>query len=153
MAQANTAYSFKDVQCSIVGPGGAFALGSDSGAAEGGISIDMMEDKDTMVIGADGTPMHSLHAGQGGTVTIRLLKISSSNSLLSMMYDFQTAASALWGINTIVITDMSRGDVTTCMQVAFRRQPPNLYAKDGNVVEWAFNAGRIYELLGPGNVG
>ena len=150
MPQAFSAYSFLDVQCSIVGPGGAFSLGSDSGAAEGGISIEMIEDKDTMVIGADGSPMHSLHAGQGGTVTIRLLKVSSQNFLLSAMYAFQSSSSSLWGLNTLVITDTSRGDVITCMQAAFRRQPPNLWAKDGNVIEWAFNAGRIFELLGAG---
>lgn len=151
MAQAFTAYSFKDVQCSIVGPGGAFSLGSDAGVAEGGITIEMSSDKDTMLIGADGTSMHSLAAGQGGTVTIRLLKVSSVNFQLSALYDLQSSSSALWGLNTIVVSDISRGDVTTCLQCAFRRQPSNTYAKDGNIIEWAFNAGHVYELLGSGN--
>ncbi len=133
-----------------MGPGGAFSIGSDAGVAEGGISIELAEDKDTLVIGADGSPMHSLHAGQGGTITIRLLKVSAQNFLLSTMYAFQSSSSALWGLNTIVISDTSRGDVVTCMQSAFRRQPPNLWAKDGNIIEWPFNAGRIFELLGAG---
>lgn len=150
MAQAFTAYSFLDVKCSIVGPGGAFSLGSDAGTAEGGISIELIEDKDTMVIGADGSPMHSLHAGQGGRITVRLLKVSAVNFLLSTMYALQSTSSALWGLNTIVVTDISRGDVVTCMQVAFSRQPANTWAKDGNVLEWAFTAGRVFELLGPG---
>jgi hypothetical protein len=94
--------------------------------------------------------MHSLHAGQAGTITIRLLKVSATNFLLSGLYAFQSSSSSLWGLNTIVITDTSRGDVITGMQAAFRRQPPNAWAKDGNVVEWAFNAGRIFELLGAG---
>lgn len=150
MAQAFTAYSFLDVNCSVVGPGGAFALGNDAGTAEGGISIDLAEDKDVMVVGADGAPMHSLHAGQGGTITIRLLKVSAVNFQLSAMYDLQSSSSALWGLNTIVVTDTSRGDSVTCMQCAFKRQPANTWAKDGNTIEWAFNAGRIFELLGPG---
>jgi Protein of unknown function (DUF3277) len=150
VAQAFTAYSFLDVKASIVGPGGAFSIGSDSGAAEGGITIEMVEDKDTMVIGADGSPMHSLHAGQGGRVTIRLLKVSAVNFLLSALYDFQSASSATWGLNTIVISDISRGDVVTCMQCAFSRQPNNTWAKDGNVLEWPFTAGRVFELLGAG---
>jgi hypothetical protein len=64
---------------------------------------------------------------------------------------FQSSSSANWGLNTIVITDFSRGDVITCMQCAFRRQPANTYAKDANIIEWAFNAGRIFETLGAGS--
>jgi hypothetical protein len=151
MPQAFSAYSFVDIGCSIVGPGGAFSLGQDAGAAEGGISIELAEDKDAMVLGADGSPMHSLHAGQGGTVTVRLLKVSATNALLAALYAFQSSSSANWGLNTIVITDFSRGDVITCMQCAFRRQPANTYAKDANIIEWAFNAGRIFETLGAGS--
>jgi len=150
MPQTFSAYSFKDVRCAIVGPGGAFSMGADAGVAEGGISIEMIADKDTMLIGADGSVMHSLAAGQGGTATIRLLKVSTVNFQLSMLYDLQTASSALWGQNVITVADTSRGDVITCLQCAFRRQPANLYAKDGNILEWAFNVGHVYGLLGGG---
>lgn len=151
MPQAFSAYSFKDVMVSIVGPGIAISLGQDAGVAEGGVSVEMVEDKDTMVIGADGSPMHSLHAGQGGNIVVRLLKVSAQNFLLSAAYAFQSASSATWGLNTIVISDTSRGDVTTCMQCAFRRQPPNTWAKDGNIIEWGFTSGRVFELLGAGS--
>jgi hypothetical protein len=146
-----SAYSFLDVGATIIGPGGAFSLANDAGAAEGGISLELQEDKDTLQIGADGSPMHSLHAGQGGTVTVRLMKVSASNALLSAMYAFQSTSSAVWGRNTIVITDFSRGDSITCMFCAFRRQPANTYAKDANVIEWQFNAGYIFEQLGAGS--
>lgn len=152
MAQQFSAYSFLDIMASIVGPGGGFSLGQDAGAAEGGISVELTEDKDTMVMGADGSPMHSLHASQGGTVTIRLLKVSGTNLLLSQLYAFQSSSSSLWGLNTIVISDLSRGDVVTCQQCAFRRQPSNTWSKDANVIEWAFNAGRVFEALGSGTV-
>jgi hypothetical protein len=145
------AYSFLDIGCSIVGPGGAFSLANDAGAAEGGISIELQEDKNTLVIGADGSPMNSLHAGQGGTVTVRLLKVSASNALLSAMYALQSSSSALWGRNTIVITDFSRGDSVTCMFCAFRRQPANTWAKDANIIEWPFSAGYVFETLGAGS--
>jgi hypothetical protein len=146
-----SAYSFVDVGATIVGPGGAFSLANEAGAAEGGISLELSEDKDTMQTGAGGEPMHSLHAGQGGTVTVRLLKVSAYNALLSAMYAFQSSSSANWGRNTIVITDFSRGDAITCMFCAFRRQPANTYAKDANVIEWQFNAGYIFETLGAGS--
>lgn len=147
-----TSYSFLDVNASIVGPGGSFAIGQGAGIADEGISIEMADDKDTMIIGADGTPMHSLHAGQGGTATIRLLKISGTNNMLSTMYDLQTASSSLWGQNTIIVSNIASGDVTTCLLAAFRRQPNNSYGKDGALMEWAFNVGRIYQLLGAGSI-
>jgi hypothetical protein len=146
-----SAYSFINVGCSIVGPSGAFSLGNEAGTAEGGVSIEMAEDKATMTIGADGSPMHSLHAGQGGTVTVRLLKVSSTNALLSAMYALDTAVPGNYGRNTIVITDFSRGDAVTCMFCGFRRQPANTWAKDGNTIEWVFNAGYIFETLGAGD--
>lgn len=147
---AQFSYSFIDVVSSIVGPGGAFSLGYGAGDAEGGISIELSEDKDTMVIGADGQPMHSLHAGQGGTVTVRLLKTSPTNFLLSSMYALQTSSSALHGQNIIAIANLASGDAVSCQFCAFKRQPANTWAKDGNIIEWAFNAGKIFELLGPG---
>ena len=138
-------YSFLDVLATIVGPGGAFSLGNGAGDAEGGISIELSEDKDTQVIGADGQPMHSLHAGQGGTVTVRVLKTSSTNFLLSTLYAFQSSSSALWGQNVIAIANIASGDQISCQYCAFKKQPANTWAK-----EWAFNAGIIYELLGAG---
>lgn len=141
-------YSFLDVVATVVGPGGLFSIGYSAGVAEEGISYEMAEDKDTMTIGADGSVMHSLHAGQAGTVTVRLLKTSPTNALMQAMYDFQTISSALHGQNTITIANPATGDVTTCLECAFRRSPNNAYAKEGGLIEWAFNAGRIFSVLG-----
>lgn len=147
------AYSFLDVQASIVGPGGSVDLGMGAGTAEEGIAYDMQEDKTTMVLGADGSWMQSLHAGHAGAVTVRLLKTSPTNALLSIMYDAQRISSALWGQNTIVIRDVSRGDVITAVGVAFRRTPANTFGKEGNIVEWGFIAGKIEPLYGGGAAG
>jgi len=143
-----TTYSFLDVNASITGPGGTFSLGTGASVAEEGITIEFADDKDTMVIGADGNGQHNLHAGQSGTVTLRYLKTSPTNHQLSVMYNLQTASSALHGLNTIVISNPVSGDVTTALQCAFRKQPPNTYAKEGPAMEWVFNAIRIFSLLG-----
>lgn len=141
-------YSFLEVQAAIVGPGGAISLGSGSGAAEEGISVDPTEDINTMTIGADGTGMHSLHAGKSGTVTVRLLKTSPVNALLMAMYNFQTAAATTHGQNTITIADAARGDVITCRQCAFAKAPPLAYGKDAGLNEWSFQAVAIDRSLG-----
>lgn len=143
-------YSFLDCAASIAGPGGGFQLGNGSGNAEEGITTAMMEDKNTMTIGADGSVMHSLHAGKGGTVTVRLIKTSPVNAQLSEMYNFQAKSSASWGQNTITIRDMARGDTITCQLCAFKKHPDVAYAKDGNIHEWAFDAGVIDHQLGTG---
>lgn len=142
------AYSFLDVQATIVGPGGSFNLGNGSGSAEEGITVEMAEDKNNMTIGADGTPMHSLHAGKGGTVTVRLLKTSPVNAQLQAMYDVQSTSSALWGQNVISINNTASGDNTGCRYVAFKKMPNNTYAKDGGTNEWVFDAGAIDQILG-----
>lgn len=142
------AYSFIDVQATIVGPGGSFNLGNGSGAAEEGIEIEMLEDKNNMTVGADGTPMHSLHAGNAGTVTVRLLKTSPVNAQLMAMYDAQRTSSALWGQNIISINNKASGDNGGCRSVAFKKIPKNAYAKDGGTNEWVFDAGFIDQILG-----
>ncbi len=99
----------------------------------------MVEDKNSMVIGADGSVMHSLHAGKGCTVTIRLLKTSPVNYQLMSLFNYQTTSSANHGQNTISIRNPVRGDSITVSQAAFKKQPDLSYAKDGNTVEWGFD--------------
>jgi hypothetical protein len=141
-------YSFLDTQASIVGPGGAINLGQGAGAAEEGIDIEPSEDIGSMAIGADGTPMHSLHANKSGTVTVRLLKTSPVNQKLMQMYSFQTAAGSNHGQNTISIGNTATQDAITCQLVAFKRAPKIAYAKEGGTNEWVFNAGIIDRALG-----
>lgn len=143
-------YSFENVQCTITGPGAAgLQLGSGSGAAEEGITVDMLEDKDGMVTGADSSIMHSLRASDSGTCTVRLLKTSPLNAALNALYNLQKSSSANWGQNVIVVSDTARGDVVTATEMAFVRQAPVSYSKDGNTMEWKFQ-GRVEEILGTG---
>jgi predicted SPOUT superfamily RNA methylase MTH1 len=142
-------YSFIDVQATLTGPGGVVPLGYGAGTAEEGIDTDMVEDKNTLTIGADGTPMHSLHASDAGRVTIRLLKTSPANKALNLLYNLQKSDSSLWGQNVLVISDTARGDVLTGTQLAFNRQTPVKYGKEGGTNEWSF-VGVIQEILGSG---
>lgn len=145
-------YSFLDVQAAIKGPGGSFSLGNGAGAAEEGITVEMTDDKNSMVIGADGSGQHNLHAGKSGTIAIRLLKTSPTNALLSDLYNYQTQSSAYHGQNTISIRNPVSGDSITAQQCAFRRLSPNSYAKDGATMEWVFDAIRIDQKLGSGQL-
>lgn len=141
-------YSFLDTQVALVGPGGAINLGAGAAAAEEGITVEPIESIDTMTIGADGTPMHSLHANRSGKVTVRLLKTSPVNKQLAQMYAFQTSSGVNHGQNTLSIAQSGLQDIITCQSVAFER-PPNLtYAKEGGTNEWTFNAGIISRSLG-----
>lgn len=146
-----TAYSFLDVLCTIIGPGGSVSLGQDeAGVADEGISTSFVEDKNTMVTGADGTPMHSLHAGQGGAVHVRLQKTSIINNQLQQMYDYQRLSAAYWGQNTIVISNFVMGDNATCQVCAFKKLPDFNNPKIAGTVEWIFDAGIITEVFNAG---
>jgi len=144
-------YSFLDVVAAIQGPGGSINLAAGAGSAEEGITIEAMEDKNIMTIGADGAGMHSLVANEASTVTVRLLKTSPINAQLSQMYNTQTASSANHGRNTITVRDSIRGDSITMTEVAFKKRPAINYAKEGGAVEWTFDAIKTTTVLGNGS--
>lgn len=141
-------YAFVDVHATLAGPSGEVNLGYGASVADEGITTEQIGDKNTMTIGADGRGMHSLHADNSGHIMVRLLKTSPVNQLLMAMYDAQSLVSALWGNNTIVIRQIKSGDVTTCSQVAFKKRPAIKYAKDGDIIEWEFDAISIHSILG-----
>lgn len=143
-------YSFLDVNAAITGPGGAFSLGSGSGAAKEGIDVEQVDELDTLTVGADGAYMHSLHAGRAGKVVIRLLKTSPTNALLSALAAFQRTSGANHGRNTITIANAQTGDVITCQGAAFAKIPKITFAEEGGTNEWEFLAGRTDVLLGSG---
>jgi hypothetical protein len=143
-----TTYSFKDVSATIAGPTGSANLGFGAAIADEGITIDMLGDKDTMHIGADGTPMHSLHADKSGHITIRALKTSPLNAILQAMYDAQQISSTLWAQNVIIVRENQSGDTTTMQYCAFKKKPNLKYAKEADVLDWEFNAGYVDTVLG-----
>jgi spore coat protein U-like protein len=106
-----------------------------------------------MTIGADGTPMHSLHASKGGRARVTLLKTSPMNAALTLVYNLQRTSAQLWGQNLLVLTHTSLGDVYTCQSVAFTKFPSNDYGKEARFLVWEFNVGIIDPLLGLGTVG
>lgn len=143
-------YSFLDVVATIVGPGGGFPIGSSAGVADEGITIEYEEDKNMMVVGADGAIMHSLRANKKATCRLRLLKTSPTNALLSTLYNFQSTSSANWGTNVIVVSDVSRGDIWSCFSVAFKKHAQGVWPKDAPMIEWIFDVGRLEPLFGVG---
>jgi len=144
-------YSFLDIKCALVGPGGNINLAAGAAAAEDGITITPTEEINGMVVGADGEVMHSLRANKSGSITVRLLKTSPVNQQLAALYAVQTASSAMHGQNTITLVNTETDDAISMRQVAFQKAPDLTYAKEGGSVEWQFHCGKIDRALG-GNV-
>lgn len=143
-----TAYSFLDVNATLVGAGAVIDLGAGSGNAGDGISIVQTGKRNTATIGLDGEGMHSLSADKSGAVTIRLLQTSPVNAKLMALYDAQSLSSSLWGQNVITITNSASGDAIACRSCAFQKCPDLSYKKDGGIVEWIFDALKIDAILG-----
>ena len=141
-------YSFLNVNATIVGPGGVVNLAAGAAAAEEGLTIEAVEDKNVMTIGADGKGLHSLIASNAVTITVRLLKTSPANAALMLMYDLQSSSSALWGQNVFAITDSGRSDYTVAQAGAFKKKPTITYAKEGGIMEWTFDAINANTILG-----
>lgn len=141
-------YSFLDITGSMTGPTGVIDLGAGSANSEEGITVSMVENKNTMTIGADGEGMHSLHAGKAGTVTVNLLKTSPVNKKLSLAYNAQSVSSALWGNNVFVFRNTASGDIMTARGGAFQKHPDWQNAKEGGTVAWVFDCIKIDPFLG-----
>jgi hypothetical protein len=141
-------YSFLNVVATIAGPGGVLNLAAGAAVAEEGITIEATEDKNVMTIGADGKGQHSLIASDACTVTVRLLKTSPLNAGLMIMFDLQSASSALWGQNVFTIADTARLDAIVVQSAAFKKRPTITYAKEGGMMEWTFDGISVTEVLG-----
>src|SRR4051812_32744086 len=105
-------YSFVNVSASISGPGGLISLGSGSANTDDGIQIEYNAEADSMTIGLDGTPIHSLSPDKSAKITVTLSKLSSVNARLSAMFDAQRLSSSLWANNTVTIQDSASGTIT-----------------------------------------
>lgn len=143
-------YSFIDVGAAIDGPGGNINIGYGAGVAEEGITIERVEDMNTMTKGSDGATMHSLHASSASNVRLRLLKTSPTNAQLQNMLNYQRLSGANHGQNLIRVQDHLRGDIVTCRDVAFTGPPTLTWAKQGAMNEWLFHAGSTDPILGTG---
>lgn len=143
-------YSFLDVVAAIAGPGLAANLGTGAAVAEEGITIEAVEDKNVMTIGADGRGQHSLIASDARTATIRLLKTSPINAILMAAYQFQTTSSSFHGRNVITVTNPATGDATVLQSCAFKKVPALTYAKEAGMNEWVFDCIKGDSLLGIG---
>lgn len=142
-------HSFLDVQANMSGPGiAAVNLGAGAANAEEGISVEMVEETDTMKGGADGSQMHSLHASKAARAMVRLLKTSPINSILDAAYRYQRQSGLFWGKNIIVIANPVTGDKYTLSQVAFVKHPNNTWDKEGPMLEWEFNVGVMEPVVG-----
>ena len=141
-------YSFLDVVAAIAGPGLIANIGNGAGVAEEGITIAPTGDKNTMTEGADGKVQHNLIASDSGQLTTRLLKSSPINAILMAAYEFQTSSSTFHGRNVITVSNPATGDITTAQQCAFKKKPEIVYSKEGPMMEWVFDCGKINTILG-----
>lgn len=146
-------YSFIDVYATLVdaATGANISIGSGAGVAEEGITISQVDNVGHMQIGADGTPMQVLQATRGARLSLRLLKTSPVNAALMALVETQRTTGALWGQNTISITEIATGDEVTAAFCAFEKIPDNNYDKTGKMFDWTFLVGDSTQVLG-GNV-
>ena len=142
-------YSFMAVNATLSGLGGSIPLGYGAASAKEGLSYEMLEDKDRMDVGADGSVMHTLRASNAARITVRLLKTAPTNALLNNMYNLQRLVLSAWGQNILVVSDTQRGDIISGDTIAFARHPVITWAEDANHNEWSFY-GTVVPILGAG---
>jgi hypothetical protein len=143
-------YSFLDTNATIRGPGGSINLAAGAAAADEGVTVAAVGDRNVMQTGAGGEGQHSLIASTAALVTVVLLKTSPVNAQLMQMYNYQTSSSVLHGKNVLVVSDFARGDLVTLSKVAFKKVPDLVNAKEAGTNTWTFDAIRTNYVLGTG---
>jgi len=143
-------YSFIDVKATLVdgATGAVLSIGSGAGVAEEGITISQVDNVGHMQIGADGEFMQVLQATRGARLTLRLLKTSPVNAQLMALVEAQRVSGALWGQNTISLTNFATLDEVNAAGCAFEKIPDNNYDKTGKMFEWTFLVGNSTQTLG-----
>lgn len=137
-------YSFMNVDATLTAPGVSIDLGYGSAVSGAGLEFTPNADKNSMVIGADGEGMHSLHADKSGTLTVRLLEVSPKNELLQKLYNAQSLSSSAWGANVISVRNRGNDLIAVFRGCAFKRQAARTFAADGQeAVEWAFDCIKV----------
>ena len=152
MSLTPNAYSFLNFEGTVndQAGGGSCNIGAGAGIAPEGVSFAYDDAKVTKTIGADGTPMFSLHATKGGKATVRFLKTSPNNAIMNEIFRFGIASSA--NIGQILITggDPTRGDSVTAQQCAIMKQTDLVYNVEGPAMEWTLEVGILDIILGTG---
>lgn len=143
-----TTYSFQDFNVTLAGPTGVISLGYGAGVAEGGVTVARSANLNSMKIGIDGRPMHSMLKNESGTITIELQRVSPKNAALSAMANLQNSTSALHGKNVLTVTNSRSKEVSVATSVAFQKMPDLGADAEGKTVQWVFDAGKINTLMG-----
>lgn len=143
-------YSFLENNFTITGPGGVVNLAAGAAVAEEGITIEAVDDKNKMDIGADGQGQHSLIASDAKKVTARFLKTSPINAALMLMFNLQSSASSLWGKNVITGTNSGLKDFASLQLCAFKKVPTLTYKTEAGFNEWEWDCIKGDIILGSG---
>lgn len=153
MAGTPNTYSFASVNAVVAdaASGISVQIANGAGVSGEGITVAMNEEKATMSIGADGTPMHSVHKSKGGRIVVRIQKTSPTHAIIDQIYRYTAnAGGANYGQITITLNDLARGDVIVGSQCGIAKRPDLSYAVEGGAMEWVFNVGILEWVLGSG---
>ena len=83
----------------MTGPGGTISLGAGAGNAQEGISVEFIDDKDNMLMGADGSGVHSLRASNAARITGAAAQNQPGQCGAYAINRFQRQSTLFWGQN------------------------------------------------------
>jgi len=100
------------------------------------ITAERSSDGASHVIGADGGMAVSVSSDKSGTVTIKLLKISSSNKYLNQRYALQEAGAKTFRPLNLVVKDVHRLDVIVGVSGYIQKLPQVRHGAKASEQEW-----------------
>lgn len=127
-----------------------FAGSEISGYADGTfIEIEAIGDGVTSKCGADGEVSRAMSADTRKTITVTLAGTSSSNDVLSNIYNRDQLSGD--GIGSLIVKDLSGTTYITAPQAWIVKSATKGFSVEGEDVEWTIETGQVTENTIGGN--
>jgi len=139
-------YSFLDLSGAIASPVGPYIFTGD-GIGEGGIVVEMSQERTAHDTGADGSIMVSKMAGNNGTINISVQQTSNLHKWLLGWYNALVLGdTSIWAATGMLLRNVSDGTSHIISGVSPGKKPGMPYHRQGQNITWALMAADIQSV-------
>ena len=109
-------------------------------------SVEQAEDAFTQQIGIDGESVRVRNKNDSGSITVTLMRSSSSNQFLSAFHLADRATGA--GVGPFLLQDQNGTHIFEASRCWIRKFPNVEFGREGGTVEWIFDTNELIEFIG-----
>lgn len=112
------------------------------------VTIEFTTDAFTSTVGSDGEVVRNRSNDYRATITVKLLQSSSSNDLLSAIYESDRLARNGAGVGALMIKDNQGRAIYTASEAWIRKHPDISFDREATSREWVIEAAELIPFTG-----